>query len=221
MDAFDLLGVDPDADEEAVIDAYRERVKEVHPDHGGSAREFQRVKRAYERVLAGTAVPDADVAVDDRGAERGSDEGSGGDATDGTIVEYLNYAVLDDHGWALDDDDLFGKAADADLDPGDYGHLVAGPHESLLEAAEAAGLAWPYACRGGACTNCAVMVVEGEMPTPQSHILTPELLDRGIRLSCLAAPTSGEAKIVYNVKHLPGVDDLRLPPTRFKQAQDD
>ncbi|MFB6354176.1 MAG: ferredoxin, partial [Halobacteriales archaeon] len=26
-------------------------------------------------------------------------------------VEYLNYEVLDDHGWSLEDDDLFEKAA--------------------------------------------------------------------------------------------------------------
>ncbi|MDY7081629.1 MAG: ferredoxin, partial [Halobacteria archaeon] len=31
------------------------------------------------------------------------------------IVKYLNYEVLDDHGWSMDDDDLFEKAADADL----------------------------------------------------------------------------------------------------------
>ncbi|MFB6193450.1 MAG: ferredoxin, partial [Halobaculum sp.] len=31
-------------------------------------------------------------------------------------VEYLNYEVLDDHGWEMEDDDLFEKAADAGLD---------------------------------------------------------------------------------------------------------
>ena len=31
-------------------------------------------------------------------------------------VEYLNYEVLDDHGWNMDDEDLFDEAADAGLD---------------------------------------------------------------------------------------------------------
>ena len=38
-------------------------------------------------------------------------------------VEYLNYEVLDDHGWEMDDDDLFEKAADAGLSDEGYGTL--------------------------------------------------------------------------------------------------
>ncbi|MFW6449325.1 MAG: ferredoxin, partial [Halobacteriota archaeon] len=36
-------------------------------------------------------------------------------------VEYLNYEVLEDLGWDIEDDDLFEKAADEDLDDEDYG----------------------------------------------------------------------------------------------------
>lgn len=45
--AFAALGLEPDADEAAVRDAYRERVKEVHPDHGGDEEAFRRVQEAY------------------------------------------------------------------------------------------------------------------------------------------------------------------------------
>ena len=39
------------ADEAAVRSAYRERVKEVHPDRpSGDEDEFKRVNRAYERL---------------------------------------------------------------------------------------------------------------------------------------------------------------------------
>lgn len=45
--ALSVLGLPPDADREAVRAAYRERVKEVHPDHGGDPEAFRRVREAY------------------------------------------------------------------------------------------------------------------------------------------------------------------------------
>jgi DnaJ-class molecular chaperone with C-terminal Zn finger domain len=48
-EACSVLGVDPGADERAVREAYRSRVKEVHPDtEGGDQDEFKRVREAYE-----------------------------------------------------------------------------------------------------------------------------------------------------------------------------
>lgn len=49
-EAFRTLGLSPGADEATVKQAYRNRVKDVHPDNGGSESEFKRVKRAYERL---------------------------------------------------------------------------------------------------------------------------------------------------------------------------
>ena len=50
-EAYDRLGLDPSADQSAVKQAYRERVKEVHPDtDSGSEREFKRVQAAYETL---------------------------------------------------------------------------------------------------------------------------------------------------------------------------
>lgn len=50
-EAYRILGVDADADEDAVRQAYREKVKRVHPDRAdGSEEAFKRVNRAYERV---------------------------------------------------------------------------------------------------------------------------------------------------------------------------
>jgi curved DNA-binding protein CbpA len=207
---FDVLGIDPDADEEEIDRAYRQRAKETHPDQGGSARAFQRVRAAYEAIESGSLdEPDLDVdEVDEVNEEERTD----------SRVEYLNYEVLDDHGWTIDDDDLFEKASEADLDVEDYGRLLVQPGESLLEAAENRGFAWPYACRGGACANCAVAIVEGELSIPVNHILPEEMTERGIRLSCNGAPVTEEMKVVYNLKHLPELDDLRLPPRPFKRA---
>ncbi|WP_435063246.1 J domain-containing protein [Halobaculum sp. EA56] len=49
-DARRTLGVDAGADQAAVKSAYRERVKETHPDSGGDEEEFKRVNRAYETL---------------------------------------------------------------------------------------------------------------------------------------------------------------------------
>jgi len=51
-EAFRTLGVDPGADDDAVRQAYRERVKDVHPDtERGDEEAFKRVNRAYERLV--------------------------------------------------------------------------------------------------------------------------------------------------------------------------
>lgn len=46
-DAFELLGVPADASDDEVKSAYRELVKESHPDHGGDRETFERVREAY------------------------------------------------------------------------------------------------------------------------------------------------------------------------------
>jgi ferredoxin len=215
---FEVLGVDPDADEAAVDRAYRRRVMETHPDQGGSVRAFQRVKAAYEAIEAernGEDDGETDVTA---GAETATEERH---RPAGTRVEYLDYEAIVDEGWDVADDDVFEKAAAADLDHADYGVFLAEPGETLLEAAENRGFAWPFACRGGACANCAVAVVDGEMTEPIDHVLSAEMLDRGIQLSCIGAPTTDELRVVYNVKHMPDLDDLRLPPYRFERARSD
>jgi ferredoxin len=222
---FDVLGVDDDADDGEIKRAYRERVKETHPDQGGSAAEFQLVQAAYEKVTdEDGAVDVADDAFEDT-VETPAEYDASPDRDFRPFreshVEYLNYAVLDDHGWALDDDDLFEKAADAGFDDINHGEFVVDPGESLLEAAEDRGFAWPYACRGGACANCAVLVVDGELSQPTDHILPPELLERDVRLSCNGIPTTEELRVVYNVKHLADLEDLRLPPYPFELAHAD
>ncbi|WP_232686447.1 ferredoxin Fer [Halobacterium zhouii] len=250
---FEVLGVEPDADEATIVRAYRRRVKETHPDQGGSAREFQAVKEAYERIRAGD-VDSEPAADDDKPAARRAESAGGGsrDSTSGgaqdstenrenadrsdtpasgpdadrdaattSRVEFVNHAVLDDHGWALDDEDLFEKAADADLAPEDHGAFEVEPGESLLEAAERHGFAWPFSCRGGACANCAVLLREGELSQPADHILPEELIEENIRLSCNGEPLTDELQVVYNVKHLPRLESLRLPPGPFEFSRTD
>ncbi len=118
-------------------------------------------------------------------------------------VEYVNFEVLEDHGWEMDDDDLFEKAAAAGLGDEDYGELEVARGEYILEAAEAQGFAWPFSCRAGACANCAAIVKEGEINMDMQQILsTEEVEDRNVRLTCIGSPETDEVKIVYNAKHL-------------------
>src|SRR6185369_1350291 len=58
--AYEVLGVDPTADEESLRKAFRLRLRQTHPDTGGDAAVFVQVQRAWE--LVGT--PDARAAYD-------------------------------------------------------------------------------------------------------------------------------------------------------------
>lgn len=58
--AYEVLGVDPAADDDALRQAYRRRLRETHPDTGGEAALFVQVQRAWQ--LVGTA--DARSAYD-------------------------------------------------------------------------------------------------------------------------------------------------------------
>ena len=47
MSLYDELGVNPDADADAIKRAHRKMAREHHPDAGGDAETFQRKQRAY------------------------------------------------------------------------------------------------------------------------------------------------------------------------------
>lgn len=213
---FEILLVEPDADDEEIIAAYRQRIKESHPDQGGTAEEFQLVRAAYDTLMAESG--------DDR--VFGEEWIQESDAVETDIdtdqhataeVEYIDYEAITDHEWDLDAG-VFDRAAEADLDHTAYGRFLVEGGDSLLEGAENCGYTWPYACRGGACANCAVAVLSGELSMPVNHVLPDEMIDRGFRLSCVGKPQSAELQVVFNVKHLPGLDELRLPPYPFRNA---
>jgi curved DNA-binding protein CbpA len=224
---YEVLGVDPGASEADIRRAYRRRVKETHPDQGGTTAEFRAVQEAYEELTASSAEGDAGEGIwrdgwhrDRRRTAGGSSAGSRNEQRRNrsrerrsrSRVEYLNYAVLDDQGWTLDDPSLFEKAREGSLDAVDYGTVTVEDGDSLLEGAEAEGKEWPFSCRGGACANCAVKVCSGSLSMPVDHILPASLTERGFQLSCVGRPATETVQVVYNVKHLPELDELRLPP---------
>ncbi|KAA6475632.1 J domain-containing protein [Rhizobium rhizogenes] len=50
-DPYDILGVGRDASDEQIKVAYRKRAKGAHPDSGGDAEAFGRLKKAHELLL--------------------------------------------------------------------------------------------------------------------------------------------------------------------------
>jgi hypothetical protein len=50
--AWKALGLEPGASVDEIKAAYRKRAFETHPDRGGSAKEFRRVRRAFDHLIA-------------------------------------------------------------------------------------------------------------------------------------------------------------------------
>ena len=127
-------------------------------------------------------------------------------------IHYLDFEVISEHGWSIEEEDLFAKASHADLDTDEYGRFLVEPGQSILEAAEQRGHSWPYACRGGACANCAVIVTEGDIAMPGQAILSEDQVQTlNARLACVGVPVTEDVKLVKNVQHLEQLTDLRLP----------
>jgi ferredoxin len=69
--------------------------------------------------------------------------------------------------------------------------IAAGPDETVLAAAEAAGVALPFGCRTGACATCTGRLLAGRV----EHARPPRALDDdsladGYVLLCVAQPRS-------------------------------
>lgn len=124
------------------------------------------------------------------------------------MVEFLNYEVVDDQGWDLYDEENFSEAAEMDLPDEDYGFFEVPEGQYILESAEAAGYEWPFSCRGGICSNCAAIVVTGDIEMDGNQALSPsEVDDKQVRLTCIGRPTTDYLRIVYGAKYLPYLQD--------------
>jgi uncharacterized 2Fe-2S/4Fe-4S cluster protein (DUF4445 family) len=63
--------------------------------------------------------------------------------------------------------------------------------ETILDAARRAGVHISSPCGGeGNCGKCRVVVKEGKVDMPSSHLVTPEESSRGIVLACRSRPLS-------------------------------
>lgn len=60
--------------------------------------------------------------------------------------------------------------------------------QTILEAAEAAGLVLPYGCRYGGCITCAARLVEGKVRQPGATAINARQSRAGYVLLCVARP---------------------------------
>lgn len=122
---------------------------------------------------------------------------------DGATVEYLDYDVITEQGWSIEDEDLFEKASNANLDRKAFGSFQVGEGEYILDAAEAAGFDWPYYCRAGGCVNCVSVLLDGEVEMERCNSLSDEEVDEeNFRLTCVAHSESDTIRLIYNAKNM-------------------
>ncbi|QBY01973.1 2Fe-2S iron-sulfur cluster binding domain-containing protein [Rhodophyticola sp. CCM32] len=65
-----------------------------------------------------------------------------------------------------------------------------GEDETVIAAAERAGLDLPYSCRGGMCCTCRCKVAAGSAEMAVNYSLEPWELEAGFTLACQTRPTS-------------------------------
>jgi len=68
-------------------------------------------------------------------------------------------------------------------------------NQTVLRAADEAGLNLPTSCGAGVCTTCAALLLEGIVDQGEGMGVSPELQSEGYALLCVAYPRS-DLKIV-------------------------
>jgi ferredoxin len=84
-------------------------------------------------------------------------------------------------------------------------HTILVPeNQTVLTAAQEAGIELPSSCLAGVCTTCAALIKSGTVEQGEGMGISPDLQKEGYALLCVAYPTSdlviesGKEDIVYN-----------------------
>ncbi|MFM7424505.1 MAG: 2Fe-2S iron-sulfur cluster-binding protein [Elainella sp.] len=62
--------------------------------------------------------------------------------------------------------------------------------QTILAAAQAAGLDLPFSCSAGVCTTCAGQILSGSVEQSDGMGVSPELQSQGYALLCVSYPRS-------------------------------
>jgi ring-1,2-phenylacetyl-CoA epoxidase subunit PaaE len=72
------------------------------------------------------------------------------------------------------------------------------PDGRVLDAALAVRPELPYACKGGVCSTCRALVVEGQVEMARNYALEPDETARGYVLTCQSVPISANLVVDYD-----------------------
>lgn len=70
--------------------------------------------------------------------------------------------------------------------------------ETILDAAERAGMDVPYSCKGGVCCTCLARVKEGEVSMDLNYSLTDKEVAEGLVLTCQAHPKTKNVTVDFD-----------------------
>jgi ring-1,2-phenylacetyl-CoA epoxidase subunit PaaE len=70
--------------------------------------------------------------------------------------------------------------------------------QTVLEAALAAAIDAPYACKAGVCSTCRAKLVEGEVDMEANYALEDYEVERGYILTCQSHPTTDRVVVDYD-----------------------
>ncbi|HZV70194.1 MAG TPA: 2Fe-2S iron-sulfur cluster-binding protein [Saprospiraceae bacterium] len=72
--------------------------------------------------------------------------------------------------------------------------------EAVLDAALQSGFELPYSCKGGVCSTCKALVVEGKVHMDIHYGLEPDEIDAGYVLTCQSHPRSERLILDYDIQ---------------------
>jgi ring-1,2-phenylacetyl-CoA epoxidase subunit PaaE len=72
--------------------------------------------------------------------------------------------------------------------------------ESILDAADRAGIDLPFSCKAGVCSTCRTKLVSGEVDLVENYALEDWELEQGFILACQARARTPEIELTYDEK---------------------